>query len=84
MSLGRTKADWHDADDDPPSQPGVYIIYDGVWERRVRYDPHYRYGNKPCPWHSLRGYPPVFPLPLQWRENDEEWGQSKPSKKRPQ
>lgn len=58
------KFDWKTG---KPIEPGVYIIWDGHWQRRVKLDRWKR-------WRSLRAYPAVWPEPLKWRENDEAWG----------
>lgn len=73
---------WHKAKS-PPTTPGIYIIYDGTCQRRVAYTPGYRWGfwradgkrvEFDCAWHSLRGFPPIHPQPVKWREDDENWG----------
>jgi hypothetical protein len=58
----------------PPPEPGVYIIFDGHWQRRVRWRPGYRWRGHDCSWSSLRGYPPIAPQPIAYRANDPQWG----------
>lgn len=57
-----------------PAQAGIYIIFDGHWQRRVRFEPGRRYNDELQEWCSLRGYPVVYPKPLKFREDDESWG----------
>lgn len=42
-----------------PRSEGVYVIYDGFWERRVRWTGRH--------WRALRGWPWIWPEPVLWK-----------------
>jgi len=76
VTIRRPSGDWHDWPAEHPPVPGRYIVWDGLWQRRVLWQPGYRYRGELCEWCSLCGYPPV-PGVLSWRVDDKEWGKSK-------
>lgn len=72
---------WNDG---TPTTPGVYIIWDGNWQRRMEWDGRQwvhlsrENGGSGLRWFKrgevwIRN---VFPEPVRWRENDPKWGTS--------